>query len=80
MTQASETENLLIQRATFSKNTIIPFVFLLKFCIITPTISLRGDCKFQEKLKIIIQNFGRKTNSIVVFFKKASLYFALDKH
>ena len=44
------------------------------------SISLRGDCKFQEKLKIIIQNFGRKTNSIVVFFKKASLYFALDKH
>ena len=80
MTQASETENLLIQRATFSKNTTIPFVFLSKFCIITPTISLRGDCKFQEKLKIIIQNFGRKTNSIVVFFKKASLYFALDKH
>ena len=48
--------------------------------LVTCTISLRGDCKFQEKLKIIIQNFGRKTNSIMVFLKNASLYFALDKH
>ena len=80
MTQASKTEDLLTPRVTFYKNTIIPFVFLSKFCIITCTISLSGDCKFQEKLKIIIQNFGRKTNSIMVFLKKASSYFALDKH
>jgi len=80
MTQASKTEDLLTRRATFFKNTTIPIVFLSKFCIITLTISLRGDCKFQEKLKTIIQNFGRTTNSIMVFLKKASLYFALDKH
>ena len=93
MTQESKTEDLLTRGATsnfnffwaliglFQKyhNTLcFPFKILHNYSY---KFLLRGDYKLQEKLKtMLIQNFGGKTNSIMVFFKKAFLYFAWDKH
>ena len=67
MTQASKTEDLLTRRVTFYKNTIIPFVFLSKFCIITRTISLRGRLQVPRKIE----------NNYTKFWKENKQYYGI---
>ena len=62
----------LIHQQAISENTIILFVYPLKFCIRLVFVFSWDHCKSQEKLEtMLMQNLGGQTKSIIVFSEVA---------